>query len=114
MRYSRGGALRMDLTCICWPAMAVPTIVKMPEPMTAPMPREVRLSQPSDFLSLISAPSQSEMSWSMSLQRNSGEATQVLRRCGMDARPLYLENRLRARNEIRARPKREGQDRLKR
>src|SRR5262249_11099251 len=85
VRYSRTGALRMDLAWSCWPAMAVPTIVKMPEPMTAPMPREVRLSQPRDFLSLISAPSQSEMSWSMSLQRNNGEATRALRECEVDA-----------------------------
>jgi len=30
--------------------MAVPTMVKMPEPITAPMPRLVRLSQPRDLL----------------------------------------------------------------
>ncbi len=43
----------------------------------------------------------------MFLQRNSGEATQALRMSGMDARPLYIENRLRARNEIRAKPEKE-------
>src|SRR5260221_14148498 len=61
------------------PAMAVPTIVKIPEPMTAPMPREVRLSQPKDFFNRNSAPSQSEISWSMFLRRKSDEATQALR-----------------------------------
>src|SRR5260221_7042375 len=59
--------------------MAVPTIVKIPEPMTAPMPREVRLSQPKDFFNRNSAPSQSEISWSMFLRRKSDEATQALR-----------------------------------
>src|SRR6267142_3418867 len=59
--------------------MAVPTMVKIPEPMTAPMPREVRLSQPKDFFNRNSAPSQSEISWSMFLRRKSDEATQALR-----------------------------------
>src|SRR5260221_11161281 len=59
--------------------MAVPTIVKIPEPMTAPMPREVRLSQPKDFFNRNSAPSQSEISWSMFLRRKRDEATQALR-----------------------------------
>src|SRR5260221_13970024 len=59
--------------------MAVPTIVKIPEPMTAPMPREVRLSQPKDFFNRNSAPSQSEISWSMFLRRKKDEATQALR-----------------------------------
>src|SRR5258708_29707441 len=62
-----------------WPAIAVPTMVKMPEPMTAPMPREVRLSQPNDFFNRNSAPSQSEMSWSMFLRRKSDEANRALR-----------------------------------
>src|SRR6266404_2751738 len=59
--------------------MAVPTIVKIPEPITAPIPREVRLSQPKDFFNRNSAPSQSEISWSMFLRRKSDEATQALR-----------------------------------
>src|SRR5258706_16362922 len=58
--------------------MAVPTRVKMPEPITAPMPREVRLSQPKDFFNRNSAPSQSEISWSMFLRRKSDEATRAL------------------------------------
>jgi len=45
----------MDETCSFCPAIAVPTTVKIPEPMTAPIPREVRLSQPSDFFNRRSA-----------------------------------------------------------
>src|SRR5579859_808767 len=59
--------------------MAVPTMVKMPEPITAPMPREVRLSQPNDFFNRNSAPSQSEISWSIFLRRKSDEANRALR-----------------------------------
>src|SRR5208282_6752904 len=62
--------------------MAVPTIVKIPEPMTAPIPSEVRLSQPSDFFRWTSAPSQSEISWSMFLRRNKDEGNQTLRCSG--------------------------------
>src|SRR5258707_3363575 len=69
----------MEAVGNCCPAMAVPTMVKMPEPITAPMPREVRLSQPKDFFNRNSAPSQSEISWSMFLRRKSDEATQALR-----------------------------------
>src|SRR5215813_11823909 len=47
----------------------------MPEPMTAPMPSEVRLSQPSDFLRRTSAFSESERSWSILLQLKSWDAT---------------------------------------
>src|SRR3974390_1348425 len=71
----------------------------MPEPMTAPIPSEVRLNQPSDFLSLISALSESANNWSMLLQRNSGDATHALRsstRCGNDSASLYREFRPRA------------------
>src|SRR5437660_2992900 len=79
MRYSTSGALRIEEASNFWPAIAVPTIVKMPEPMTAPMPKEVRLSQPRDFFRRSSAPSQSEMSLSMFLRRKRDEATQALR-----------------------------------
>src|SRR5262252_2151220 len=79
IRYSRRGAFRMELVSNFCPAIAVPTMVKMPEPMTAPMPREVRLNQPRDFLRRSSAPSQSEISWSIFLRRKRGEATQALR-----------------------------------
>src|SRR6516164_7719682 len=79
MRYCSSGALKTEETCSLCPAIAVPTIVKMPEPITAPIPREVRLNHPSDFFNLISAFSESESSWSMLLQRNSGDPTQALR-----------------------------------
>src|SRR3984893_1481517 len=65
----------MEETCSFCPAMAVPTTVKIPEPMTAPMPREVRLSQPSDFFNRRSGSSASEISLSMFLTRNSPEST---------------------------------------
>jgi hypothetical protein len=57
----------------------VPITVKMPEPMTAPMPREVRLSQPRDFFNRTSAFSESDRSWSILLQLKSWEATRTLR-----------------------------------
>src|SRR5712675_1905171 len=65
----------MEETCSFWPAMAVPTTVKIPEPMTAPIPREVRLSQPSDFFNRRSGSSASEISLSIFLTRNRPEST---------------------------------------
>ena len=47
--------------------MAVPMTVKMPEPMTAPMPRAVRDTGPSDFLSAVSGISDSVISLSIDL-----------------------------------------------
>ena len=64
----------IELTCILWPAIAVPTTVKMPEPITAPIPSDVRLSQPSDFLRRFSGFSESEISRSMLLQRKSWDS----------------------------------------
>ena len=65
----------MEETWSFCPAIAVPTTVKIPEPMTAPIPREVRLSQPSDFFNRRSGSSASEISLSMFLTRNSPEST---------------------------------------
>src|SRR5260370_41450121 len=65
----------MEETCSFCPGMAVPTTVKIPEPMTAQIPREVRLNQPSDFFNRRSGSSASEISWSMFLTRNSPEPT---------------------------------------
>src|ERR1700730_1757233 len=53
--------------------------VKMPEPITAPIPSEVRLSHPRDFFSRISAFSESDSSLSMLLQRKRGYPTLTLR-----------------------------------
>ena len=53
------------------PAIAVPTTVKMPEPITAPIPSAVRETGPSVFLSARSGSSESEISLSMDLQANS-------------------------------------------
>jgi hypothetical protein len=47
------------------PAMAVPTTVKMPEPMTAPMPRAVSETGPRVFARACSGRSDSEISLSM-------------------------------------------------
>jgi len=49
------------------PAMAVPTTVKMPEPITAPMPSAVSDHGPSVFFSRCSGSSESEISLSMDL-----------------------------------------------
>jgi hypothetical protein len=49
------------------PPMAVPMTVKMPEPMTAPIPRAVSETGPSDFLSAFSGFSESEISLSIDL-----------------------------------------------
>ncbi len=49
------------------PPMAVPMTVKIPEPMTAPMPSAVSESGPSDFLSAVSGRSLSAISLSMDL-----------------------------------------------
>ena len=49
------------------PPMAVPMTVKMPEPMTAPMPSAVRETGPRVFLSACSGRSDSEISLSMDL-----------------------------------------------
>jgi hypothetical protein len=53
-------------------------IVKIPEPITAPIPSEVKLNHPSDFFNRTSAFSESDSSWSILLQRNSGDPTRAL------------------------------------
>jgi hypothetical protein len=53
------------------PEMAVPMTVKMPDPMTAPMPRAVRESGPSVFLRACSGASESEISLSIDLRAKS-------------------------------------------
>ena len=62
------------------PEMAVPMMVKMPEPMTAPMPSEVSEIGPSVFLRLVSGFSDSLMSLSIDLQQNTwGGSVRLLR-----------------------------------
>ena len=61
-----------------WPAMAVPTTVKMPEPITAPMPRAVREMGPRVFFNLRSGSSESEISLSMDLQQKSWLSRETL------------------------------------
>jgi hypothetical protein len=54
-----------------WPAIAVPITVKMPEPMTAPMPSAVSDQGPSVFLSARSGSSESRMSLSIDFRAKS-------------------------------------------
>src|SRR6266404_3719008 len=79
IRYSRRGAFRIEEAWNFCPAIAVPMIVKIPEPMTAPMPSDVRLSHPRDFFNRTSAFSQSDSSWSMLLLRKCCDPTHALR-----------------------------------
>jgi len=58
--------------------MAVPMTVKMPEPMTAPMPRAVRDQGPRDFFSAFPGSSDSRISLSMDLQASSWLGSAVL------------------------------------
>jgi len=63
----------MDGASKCCPAMAVPMTVKMPEPMTAPMPRAVSDQGPSVFLRECSGCSESLSSLSIDLRAKSWE-----------------------------------------
>ena len=60
------------------PAMAVPTTVKMPEPITAPIPSPVRDHGPSVFFSRCSGASESEISLSIDLHARSWFARATL------------------------------------
>jgi hypothetical protein len=53
--------------------------VKIPEPITAPMPSEVKLSHPRDFFKRVSWFSESDRSWSILLQRRRCDPTHALR-----------------------------------
>src|SRR5260370_16570435 len=59
--------------------MYVPTMVKIPEPITAPIPNDVRVNHPRDFFNRTSAFSESDSSWSIFLQRKSCDPTHALR-----------------------------------
>ena len=61
----------MDEVSNFWPAIAVPMTVKMPEPMTAPMPRAVSDHGPRVFFSRCSGSCDSEISLSMDLHAKS-------------------------------------------
>ena len=76
-----------DVSNFC-PAMAVPTTVKIPEPMTAPMPNAVSDHGPSVFFSRCSGSSESEISLSMDLHAKSWFASLTLQKCRMDASGL--------------------------
>ena len=74
------------------PAMAVPMTVKIPEPMTAPMPSAVSDHGPSDFLRAFSGSSESRISLSMDLRANSwlGSAVLLLQPQGVPSNPLRV------------------------
>src|SRR5229473_4635213 len=59
-----------DVSNFC-PAIAVLITVKIPEPITAPIPRAVRETGPRVFFSRRSGSSESEIRLSMDLQQNS-------------------------------------------
>src|ERR1700747_149769 len=98
MRYSKRGAFRMELNCIFCPAIAVPITVKIPEPITAPMPSEVKLTAPSDFFSRFSGSCESEISLSMSLVR---KICAPNRHLPVQRKKLYNAPRLRATVAVR-------------
>lgn len=61
-----------------WPAMAVPITVKIPEPMTAPIPSAVSDHGPRVFFSRFPGSSDSEISLSIDLHAKSWFARRVL------------------------------------
>ena len=61
----------MDGWSNCCPAMAVPMTVKMPEPITAPMPSAVSDHGPSVFFRECSGSSESRISLSIDLRASS-------------------------------------------
>src|SRR5580698_9610941 len=73
----RGVLLTSGVSNFC-PAIAVPMTVKMPEPMTAPMPSAVSDQGPRDFLRAFSGSSDSRISLSMDLQASSWLGRTVL------------------------------------
>jgi hypothetical protein len=91
IRYSSKGALTIELNSNFCPAMAVPTTVKMPEPMTAPMPRAVSDQGPSVFFSRCSGSSESEMSLSIDLRESSWLASALLLgRIAVERRSVFI------------------------
>jgi len=59
----------MDVVSNFCPAIAVPITVKIPDPITAPIPSAVKETGPRVFLSFRSGSSESEMSLSIDLQQ---------------------------------------------
>ncbi len=78
----------MDEVSNFCPAMAVPMTVKMPDPMTAPMPSAVSDHGPRVFFSRCSGSSDSEISLSMDLHEKSWFAREYSRSAGIDASGL--------------------------
>jgi hypothetical protein len=88
----------MDEVSNFCPAMAVPMTVKMPEPMTAPMPRAVSDQGPSVFFSRCSGSSDSEISLSMDLHAKSWFARWRLRECWNGC--LRIESEIQAAEQV--------------
>src|ERR1700751_677757 len=65
------GVFSIEATLKRCPAMEVPITVKMPDPMTAPMPSAVSDTGPRDFFSAFSAHSESLMSLSIDVRAKS-------------------------------------------
>src|SRR5580658_5555689 len=78
MTKSASGVLRMLEVSNCSPEIAVPMTVKMPDPMTAPMPSAVSDHGPSVFFSACSGSSESLMSLSIDLRASSWLGRTVL------------------------------------
>jgi hypothetical protein len=71
MTKSASGVFRMLEVSNCSPEIAVPMTVKMPDPITAPMPSAVSDHGPSVFLSECPGSSESRMSLSIDLRASS-------------------------------------------
>src|SRR5947209_3286969 len=95
MMRSNTVASRIQLTARVFPAAAVPVTVKMPEPITAPIPSAVRLNAPRDFFKRWAGSSDAATSWSMLLVRKSGFIGRVRRsrpaagRCRLSREPVH-------------------------
>src|SRR5450432_1394551 len=75
-----------EITCACSPAAAVPASAKIPEPMIAPMPRQVRSNAVSERFIFRSGASDSRIKSSGLLVRNNLVATTSLRLLRYDFR----------------------------
>jgi hypothetical protein len=75
---SASGVLTRLEVSNCSPEIAVPMTVKMPDPITAPMPSAVNDHGPSVFLSACSGSSESRMSLSIDLRASSWLGSAVL------------------------------------
>jgi hypothetical protein len=78
-RKSSSGVLRTEDWVKCWPLIAVPMTVKMPEPTTAPMPSAMSEMGPRVLRSRRSGSSDSAMSLSMDFLAKSCDRVGLLK-----------------------------------